>query len=42
VKVKIRRRWKINPKIRIKKSKRIYNRKKAKRELKKELEKTVE
>ena len=36
--VKIRRRWKINPKTRVKKSKRAYNRKKHKRKLRKESE----
>jgi len=30
--VKIRKRWKINPKTRVKKSKKIYSRKKAKQE----------
>jgi len=36
--VKFRRKWKINAKRRVKKSKRGYNRKRRKRELEKELE----
>jgi len=35
--VKIRRLWRINPKTRVKKSAKVYSRKKAKAKLKKEL-----
>lgn len=36
-KVKVRRRWSINPKTKVKKSNKIYSRKHAKEELKKRL-----
>lgn len=37
-KIKIRRRWRINPKTRVKESKKVYSRKRTKEELRKEAE----
>lgn len=36
--IKIRKAWSINPKTRVKKSKKIYSRKKLKKEIKNEIE----
>jgi len=38
IKVKIRKHWKINPKTRVKKSQKIYSRKKEKKKIKNEIE----